>query len=221
MTHIHYFIVRKPQLAEEEFHRYWRENHAPIVKRISQIRRYVQSHRIPFPNTNAPYDGEAEVWVDGLEALHELRHNPEYLNGALADERNFIEIDRSDWMATEDKVLLDGQAAPNLVKVVFCFRRRAGMPVADFRRHWLEVHGPLALKIPAVKRYVQSHTIDAAYRYAEPRWDAVAQLWFDSVEALGAALGTDEFRALGDDARNFIEGKSVINFVAQEYPIIV
>ena len=48
MIHLHYFITRKPALGEEEFHRYWRETHAPIVKRIPQLRGYLQTHRIPF-----------------------------------------------------------------------------------------------------------------------------------------------------------------------------
>jgi uncharacterized protein (TIGR02118 family) len=221
MIHVHFFITRKPSMSDEEFHRYWRETHAPIVKRVSQIRRYVQSHRIPFPATNAPYDGEAEVWLDNLDALHALRRDPEYRNGAFVDEPNFIDMSRSDWMMTEDHVILDGPSSPKLVKGVWRFRHMFGMSVADFRRYWLETHGPLALKLPGLRRYVQSHTIDAAYRYAEPRWDGVAQLWFDSADALGAALGTQEFRALGEDGTKFIEGATMSNFVAQEYQVII
>jgi len=39
MIHLHYFITRKPALGEEEFHRYWRETHAPIVNQVPQLKR--------------------------------------------------------------------------------------------------------------------------------------------------------------------------------------
>ena len=49
MIHLLYFITRKPSIPEVEFHRYWRDVHGPIVKRIPQLRRYIQSHRILSP----------------------------------------------------------------------------------------------------------------------------------------------------------------------------
>jgi uncharacterized protein (TIGR02118 family) len=63
VLHVLYFITRKPVLDEAEFHRYWREVHGPIVGKISQLRRYEQSHRIPFAGADSPYDGAAEVWL--------------------------------------------------------------------------------------------------------------------------------------------------------------
>lgn len=60
MIHVHYFITRKPGMDEAEFHRYWREVHGPIAAMIPQLRRYVQSHRIPAPNSNSPY-GQQET----------------------------------------------------------------------------------------------------------------------------------------------------------------
>jgi len=99
MMHIHYFITRKASMNDAEFHRYWRETHGPIAAKIPQLHRYVQSHRIPAFGSNSPYDGEAEVLVDGLDAMAALRRSPEYLEGALADERNFIDLTRVEWMA--------------------------------------------------------------------------------------------------------------------------
>ena len=92
MIHIHYFITRKASMNDAEFHRYWRETHGPIAAKIPQLHRYVQSHRIPAFGSNSPYDGEAEVLVDGLDAMAALRRSPEYLDGALADERNYVRL---------------------------------------------------------------------------------------------------------------------------------
>ena len=162
MIHVYYFATRKTGMDEVEFHRYWREVHGPIVVKIRQLRRYVQSHRIATARTGSaydegasPYDGVAEVLLDGLEAFAATRETPEYLEGALADERNFIDLTRVEWMVTADHVILDGPAGGRLVKGVWQLKRKPGMALADFRRYWIDVHGKLALALPGLRRYVQ------------------------------------------------------------------
>ena len=220
MIHLHYFITRKAGLGDDEFHRYWRETHAPIVKRITQLKGYIQSHLVPFSINNTTYDGEAEIWLDDLSALEALRKSPEFLTGAAKDEPNFIDHSRSDFLIARDHVLIDGPRKPELVKAVWRMRRKPGVSLGEFRRHWIEIHGEIAKKIPGVRRYVQSHVIDEAYSYAEPRWDGVAQLWWDSPEALTEALKTPEFKEDMRDGEEFIDGKSISFFLAQEYVVI-
>lgn len=220
MIHLHYFITRKAGLGDDEFHRYWRETHAPIVKRITQLKGYIQSHLVPFSINNTTYDGEAEIWLDDLSALEALRKSPEFLTGAAKDEPNFIDHSRSDFLIARNHVLIDGPRKPELVKAVWRMRRKPGVSLGEFRRHWIEIHGEIAKKIPGVRRYVQSHVIDEAYSYAEPRWDGVAQLWWDSPEALTEALKTPEFKEDMRDGEEFIDGKSISFFLAQEYVVI-
>ncbi len=220
MTHIHYFVTRKSGLGEEQFHRYWRETHGPIVKRIPQLKGYIQSHRIPYSTNNSTYDGEAEIWLNDLDALAELRKAPEYLNGALKDEPNFIDRARSDFLVARDHVIIEGPRNPGAVKGVWRMRRKPGISLGEFRRHWIDVHGVIASKIPGVRRYVQSHVIDEAYSFAEPRWDGVAQLWWDSPEALTDALRSPAFAEDMRDGAEFIEGESLSFFLAQEYVVV-
>jgi uncharacterized protein (TIGR02118 family) len=220
MIHIHYFITRKAGLSDDQFYRYWRETHAPIVKKIPQLKGYIQSHRIPYDINNSTYGGEAEVWLGDLDALKALQKSPEYLNGAFRDEPNFIDIERSDFLAARDHVLIEGARKPGLVKGVWRMRRKPGISLAEFRKHWLEIHGVIAQKIPGVRRYVQSHTIDEAYVFAEPRWDGVAQLWWDSPQALTDALKTPEFAEDMRDGQEFIDGKTISFFLAQENVVI-
>lgn len=220
MIHIHYFITRKAGMDDAGFHRYWRETHGPIAARIPQLRRYVQSHRVPAPNANSPYDGEAEVLIDSFEALAALRRSPEYLEGALADERNFIDLTRVEWMATRDHVIHDGPTGAGLVKGVWQLRRKPGMALEEFRKYWIGVHGPLALKLPGLGRYVQSHLIDEAYLYAEPRFDGVAQLWFQSPETFAAAFAGPAGKELLADGAKFIETDQMRFFMAQEHVVI-
>src|SRR3954467_6670734 len=82
MIKLTFVLRRRPDVEVHEFHRYWREDHGPLVARHAQalhIRRYIQTHRIdnPFDGPlNAargiaaePYDGVAELWFDSFEDL--------------------------------------------------------------------------------------------------------------------------------------------------------
>ena len=73
---------RRPELSLEEFHATWLDDHGPLVRRcrehLPQMKRYVQSHLLPGPGTDAvrasrgsgePYDGITEVWFDSLEDM--------------------------------------------------------------------------------------------------------------------------------------------------------
>ena len=65
-------VVKKPGMPDDEFHRYWREVHGPIALQMKNLRRYVQSHRLPQPLPGfeqVPYDGIAEVWFDTLDEI--------------------------------------------------------------------------------------------------------------------------------------------------------
>ncbi len=220
MLHILYFITRKPSLSDEEFHRYWKETHGPIAARIAQTWRYEQSHRIPLEGTNSPYDGAAEAWIEDQAAMDALRTSTEYVNGALADEPNFIDMNRVEWLVTHDHVIKDGPQTPHQVKGIFQLKRKPGMNLEDFRQYWIEVHGPIVCELPGLQRYVQCHTIDAAYSYAEPKWDGVAQLWVEDLAAWDTLVNSKEFtEGSWPDGAKFLDQTLITNFMAQEYQV--
>lgn len=220
MIHIHYFITRKDSLDDGTFHRYWRERHGPLVKPITQLRSHVQSHRIAYAGSNSSYDGEGEVLIDSLAALEEMRRSNEYLEGPLADEGNFIDLKRVEWMATQDHVIVDGPSGASLIKAIYQLKKLDGMSVDEFRKYWIEIHGGLGSKLPGLRRYVQSHLIDEAYAYARPHFDGVAQLWFDSTDAMRAAFDSPQGKALGEDGPKFTDMAALRWFVAQEHVVI-
>jgi len=108
-----------------------------------------------------------------------------------------------------------------MIKLTFCLRRREEFSPEEFRAYWYEKHAPLVKKnAPAlgIRRYVQLHSHDldapqnqgiAASRKAPQGFDGVAELWWDSAEALAAATATPEGRAAGaellEDERRFID----------------
>ena len=112
---------RREDVSEEEFHRYWREEHGPLVRSLAPAMgavRYVQSHTIA-PERNAamqksrgttePFDGLVEVWFESLASLAE-RFNSQEAREAdrtlRADEGGFIDLGRSSFFLTEEVVFV-------------------------------------------------------------------------------------------------------------------
>jgi len=118
-----FVLHRRPGLAEEEFHRYWREQHAPLVRKHADalgIRRYSQMHTLDTPFTEvirssrecqtSDYDGVALVWFDSLDALGAAATTPEgQAAGAalLEDEQRFLDLERCLIWLTEDHPVVE------------------------------------------------------------------------------------------------------------------
>jgi uncharacterized protein (TIGR02118 family) len=121
-----YCIRRRSDVPEAEFHRYWLEEHGPLVRRFAKaIRavRYVQSHTVA-PDLNAgfrsgrgleePYDGITEVWWPSereLRAGFESDDGREAGRALQADEARFIDFSRSRVFMTEEHEIFDLRGA--------------------------------------------------------------------------------------------------------------
>jgi uncharacterized protein (TIGR02118 family) len=120
-----------------------------------------------------------------------------------------------------------------MVKLVFCCRRRPELSRAEFQKYWLESHGPLVRRLraalPQMRRYVQSHTLDTpandairAGRASGEAFDGITEVWFDSLEAMGASSSqeaADAGRRLFEDESRFIDFAASSVFVTEEHEI--
>ena len=111
MIKLVYCLRRLPELSREEFQRYWRETHGPLVRERAGalgIRRYVQTHTLDSPLNEAMrasrgsdpniFDGVAELWWDNAEAFGAGASTPEGRQAArelYEDEKRFIDFSRS------------------------------------------------------------------------------------------------------------------------------
>ena len=121
-----------------------------------------------------------------------------------------------------------------MIKLVFCLRRLPRLTREEFQRYWRDNHAPLVRRHAAalgIRRYVQVHTLDdplqdalRASRGGPDAYDGVAELWWDSRDALEAAMRDDAGRAaaleLLEDERRFIDLARSPLFVAEERPEI-
>jgi uncharacterized protein (TIGR02118 family) len=104
----------------------------------------------------------------------------------------------------------------------------------EFQRYWLDHHAPLVrshAEALGIRRYVQVHTLPEpvqaalrASRDAPEEYDGVAELWYDSLEAIGAAVSTEAGRRasleLLEDERKFIDHKASPLWFGEEHQII-
>jgi uncharacterized protein (TIGR02118 family) len=109
-----------------------------------------------------------------------------------------------------------------VIKAISLLVRRDGLSHEQFMKHWVETHGPLALKVPGIRRYVQSHIVEGRSRPDIPDIgvpiDGIAELWYDDRESLARALATPEMKALHADGALFI-GR-IQSFVVHEHVVI-
>lgn len=121
MIKIVFCLTRRPELSREEFQRYWRENHAPLVaaaKEALNIRRYVQCHTVPTAidaavrsarGMEGEYDGVAELWWDDEAALIASTSHAEGARHAAIlaeDEAKFIDFSKSRIFFANENVVI-------------------------------------------------------------------------------------------------------------------
>ena len=122
MIKLVFTIRRREGMTRAEFQRYWREQHAPLVRRHAEtlrIRRYVQTHAresdldavIAEQRGSEPsfYDGVAELWWDSLEDLAEAAASDAGQAASaelVEDEARFIDLPKSPiWLGEENVVI--------------------------------------------------------------------------------------------------------------------
>ena len=92
-----------------------------------------------------------------------------------------------------------------MIKVVTCIKRKVGMPVEDFQAYWRERHPEVVVRLPGLRRYIQSHTRVAGYRKGDPLYDGIAEVWFEDGGAIHALRGSPEMAAVEADEARFID----------------
>jgi len=214
------FFKRKPGMAVQDFQTYWRTTHAGIVAKLPGVCRYVQSHTLVsgYRKGEPVYDGIAELWYDDPETMRAAGKTPEY-QAVRGDEPNFIDVASMGTIVTEEHVIKEGPIRPDGVKNVGFVTRKPGMPIDEFRRYWLQVHGPLGAALSPVRRYVQCHTWKRSYESGRsPAYDGVALTWFHDTQAMRLSAATPEYARLQADEPNFLAAPTPI-IITREHVI--
>lgn len=102
-----------------------------------------------------------------------------------------------------------------MLKMVFLVHKKADLNSDDFRRYWRETHGPIAAKIPGLKKYVQNHSVPGPDG-ADPPYDGFAEMWFESAES----LETSQAQTAIADTANFLDLDRMQSFVVEEVNVV-
>ncbi len=122
MIKLVYCVRRRQDVPAEKFHRYWLEEHGPLVRSLAKDMRavrYVQSHTA-LPELNEglragrglaePYDGITEVWWESaseLQAGGATEAGREAARRLQEDEATFIDFSRSRVFMTDEHEIFD------------------------------------------------------------------------------------------------------------------
>jgi uncharacterized protein (TIGR02118 family) len=121
------------------------------------------------------------------------------------------------------------------IKLLFSLRRRPGMTREEFQAYWHDHHAPLVSR-PAealrIRRYVQTHArsselaaAQSAARGSEPDvYDGQAELWWDSLDDVVAAVSTPAGQQaateLLEDERTFIDLRHSPLWIGEEHAVV-
>jgi len=121
-----------------------------------------------------------------------------------------------------------------MIKLTFCLTRLPQFSREAFHAYWFDVHGPLVASVAEIlqiRRYVQLHSLPAdaqaglrASRGGPAEYDGVAELWFDSLQAMAANAARPEAQAaaalLLEDERRFIDLSKSPLWWGEERPVV-
>ena len=192
-----------------EFRQYWAHSHAPLCAEATMVRRYVLDLTLDqaYDDELAPsFDGAAMYWFDDFDSLVTHATHPDSValwTAVIADDAQLFDRDptwptdhrRATVVGTE-RVVVDGEPTPDMVKAIFVSSRRPGLTIEEFSTRLGSVHGALVTELPGLRRYVQTHALPEAYGLTgllAPTHDACSELWFDSFHAWKAAVGSRQW----------------------------
>lgn len=212
---------RKAGMPVDEFQDYWLNEHPKAVLKLEGLQRYVQDHPLPagYNKRDLPTDGVAETWWPDTETMKSNTRSPVWQD-LVADEERFIDRSSMNLLLVEEHVMKDDPVAADGFKIIEIVSRKKGMAIADFQKHWREVHGPLGAAIPQVRRYIQNHARLSAYdKGRQPHCDGFAMVWFDSMDDMRASPSTKEYRWTMEDEANFIDHDRLDFVITKEHVI--
>ncbi len=110
-----------------------------------------------------------------------------------------------------------------MIKAFILLQKRDDLGLAEFSEHWYTVHGPLALRLKTLRRYVQSHRIeqDIPEFDSSDKCHGIAEVWMDSLaDAQGIPSDPDYLDGLYRDEPNFLVREQTRYLFTREHSII-
>jgi uncharacterized protein (TIGR02118 family) len=89
-----------------------------------------------------------------------------------------------------------------LIKTVSLLNRRSDLSPEQFHKYWRDTHARLVLDLPGVRQYIQCRPVPIPGK--RPRYDGIAEVWYDDYNSLRATMGSQACKRLLADEGNFM-----------------
>ena len=100
-----------------------------------------------------------------------------------------------------------------MVKAVIFLKRREDLSKEAFNSWWLGPHKELAQQLPGLKRFTFNIIHDDAH------FDGIAEQWFETMEDLQAAYGTDIGKAVAEDSLKHVSDRQRV--IVEEHEFVL
>src|SRR5260370_18833170 len=91
-----------------------------------------------------------------------------------------------------------------MVEFMVVLYRREDLSAQEFAANLRQIHGPLAERLPGLRRYVQNHVAADPGR-KHPGWDAVVELYWEDRASMEAAWRSPEGAAATHHLEEFVD----------------
>lgn len=112
-----------------------------------------------------------------------------------------------------------------MVKLVCLVRRKPGVGVEEFHRHWRDVHGPLVAGTEMAKyvlRYEQHHRLASDYERADTPWDGAAVMWFATADDYWSFVAHPDYAStVHPDEQQFLDTDHLVWMLTEEPNVFV
>lgn len=105
-----------------------------------------------------------------------------------------------------------------MIKLVALVKKKASMSTQQFRDYWVNVHAPMARRIPGMRGY-RINIADAPGDMPPAPYDGSAELWFDDRAAMQVSLASSENDVAGADVVNFAD--ELVFMVCENEAVII
>jgi uncharacterized protein (TIGR02118 family) len=195
--------------SRQEAQHYWAESHGKLVANNPNLLRYHHYFSVPEAYESEPkptFMGISMFWREDPFLMGQP--TPDGWFPVRADDEHVFDRTRR-WpiddqhadILGEEHVIIDGETRPGMINAIFMICRLPGLDHRDFFEHWSKVHGPLAEKLPGLRRYIQNHAVLEMFGRGTQTHDGWSEFWFDDFAAFQRAVASPEWKAMEEDGR--------------------
>jgi uncharacterized protein (TIGR02118 family) len=104
-----------------------------------------------------------------------------------------------------------------MLRFMTLYNKRPGMDYDTFRHEVMDVHVPMVVKLPGLKRYQQSLNVNWPPTMDGLQYDGIAELWFETAEAQQNAMAQAQEPLA--HAAEILDMDTLTTMVVEEHPI--